>query len=163
MLSQRRFSADGQRLQRQPGKNILLNSDFGASMQSFARNFVRYYKKAEEIMQDYSINELIEKISADTIIIPKSVAFRKDVYEESKTLFGVVFTECVNDLRSYGSFIDGKTVGKMMKEYVMDMTIPDIQCECLCSPTMASAARSETVMLINKTNILECLRESQVI
>lgn len=50
-------------------------------------------------MQDYSINELIEKISADTIIIPKSVAFRKDVYEESKTLFGVVFTECVNDLR----------------------------------------------------------------
>ena len=24
----------------------------------------------------------------------------------------------------YGSFIDGKTVGKMMKEYVMDMTIP---------------------------------------
>lgn len=115
------------------------------------------------IMQDYSINELIEKISADTIIIPKSVAFRKDVYEESKTLFGVVFTECVNDLRSYGSFIDGKTVGKMMKEYVMDMTIPDIQCECLCSPTMASAARSETVMLINKTNLLECLRESQVI
>lgn len=77
-------------------------------------------------MQDYSINELIEKISSDTIIIPKSVAFRKDVYEESKTLFGVVFTECVNDLRSYGSFIDGKTVGKMMKDYVMDMTIPDI-------------------------------------
>ena len=74
-----------------------------------------------------------------------------------------VFSECVNDLRSYGSFIDGKTVGKMMKEYVMDMTIPDIQCECLCSPTMASAARSETVMLINKTNLLECLRESQVI
>lgn len=76
-------------------------------------------------------NELIEKISADTIIILKSVAFRKDEYEESKTLFGVVFTECVNDLRTYGSFIDGKTVGKMMKEYVMDMTIPDIQCECL--------------------------------
>lgn len=148
---------------RQPGKYILLSSDFCASIQSFVRNFVRYYKKAGKLMQDYSINELIEKISADTIIIPKSVAFRKDVYEESKTLFGVVFTECVNDLRSYGSFIDGKTVGKMMKDYVMDMTIPDIQCECLCSPTMASAARSETVMLINKTNLLECLRESQVI
>lgn len=114
-------------------------------------------------MQDYSINELIEKISADTIIIPKSVAFRKDVYEESKTLFGVVFTECVKDLRSYGCFIDGETVGKMMKEYVMDMTILDIQCECLCSPSMASAARSETVMLINKTDLSECLRERQVI
>ena len=68
-------------------------------------------------MQDYSINEIIEKISADTIIIPRSVAFRKDVYEESKTLFGVVFTECVNDLRSYGSFIDGKTVGKIRKRF----------------------------------------------
>ena len=100
MLPKRRFPADGQRLQRQPGKNILLNSDFCASIQSFVRNFVRYYKKAGEIMQDYSINELIEKISADTIIIPRSIAFRKDVYEESKTLFGVVFTECVNDLRS---------------------------------------------------------------
>ena len=125
--------------------------------------FLLSEERKEMNMQDYSINELIEKISADTIIIPKSVAFRKDVYEESKTLFGVVFTECVNDLRSYGSFINGKTVGKMMKEYVMDMTIPDIQCECLCSPTMASAARSETVMLINKINLLECLRESQVI
>lgn len=51
----------------------------------------------------------------------------------------------------------------MMKAYVMDMTIPDIQCECLCSPTMASAARSETVMLINKTDLSECLRERQVI
>ena len=120
-------------------------------------------ERKETNVQDYLINELIEKISADTIIIPKSVAFRKDVYEESKTLFGVVFTECVNDLRSYGSFIDGKTVGKMMKEYVMDMTIPDIQCECLCSPTMASAARSETVVLINKTDLSECLRERQVI
>ena len=66
-------------------------------------------ERKETNVQDYSINELIEKISADTIIIPRSVAFRKDVYEESKTLFGVVFTECVNDLSSYGSFIDGKS------------------------------------------------------
>ena len=114
-------------------------------------------------MQDYSINEIIEKISADTIIIPRSVAFRKDIYEESKTLFGVAFTDCIDDLKTYGCTIDGETVGKMMKEYVMDMTIADIQCECLCSPTMASAARSETVMLINKTNLAECLRESGVV
>ena len=114
-------------------------------------------------LADYSIDDILSILDEENIIIPRSVALRSDVYEESKTLFGVVFTECINDLRSYGSFIDGKTVGKMMKEYVMDMTIPDIQCECLCSPTMASAARSETVMLINKTNLLECLRESQVI
>ena len=109
--------------------------------------------------EKYSIDKLLKLIEADTIIIPRSVAFRKDVYEESKTLFGVVFTDCVNDLRTIGSFIDGK----MMKAYVMDMTIPDIQCECLCSPSMASAARSETVMLINKTDLSECLRERQVI
>ena len=56
-------------------------------------------------------------------------------------LFGVVFTDCVEDLQEYGSDIDGETIGKMMKAYVMDMTISDIQCECLCSPSMASAAR----------------------
>ena len=113
--------------------------------------------------EEYSIDKLLKLIEADTIIIPRSVAFRKDVYDVSKTLFGVIFTDCVDDLRAYGSSIDGETVGKMMKAYVMDMTIPDIQCECLCSPTMASGARSETVMLINKTDLSECLRERQVI
>lgn len=114
-------------------------------------------------MADYSIPELLKLIEADTIYIPKSVARRNDIYDASKTLFGVIFTDCVDDLRAYGSSIDGETVGKMMKAYVMDMTIPDIQSECLCSPTMASAARSETVMLINKTDLSECLRERQVI
>lgn len=113
-------------------------------------------------MSDYSIEELIKIIETNTIMIPKSVAQRKDVYDESKTLFGVVFTDCVEALRSYGRSIDGQTVGKM-KDYVMDMTIGDIQCECLCSPSIASAAKSETVMLINKTNLVECLRESRVI
>ena len=114
-------------------------------------------------LADYSIDEILSILDEENIIIPKSVALRNDVYEESKTLFGVIFTDCINDLIAYGCPIDGQTVGKMMKEYVMDMTIPDIQCECLCSPTMASAAKSETVMLINKTDLSECLRESQVI
>lgn len=63
--------------------------------------------------EEYSIDKLLKLIEADTIIIPKSVAFRKDVYEESKTLFGVVFTDCVNDLRTIGCFIDGETVRKI--------------------------------------------------
>lgn len=114
-------------------------------------------------MADYSISEMLKLIEADTIYIPKSVARRDDIYDASKTLFGVIFTDCVDDLRAYRSSIDGETIGKMMKAYVMDMTIPDIQCECLCSSSMASAARSETVMLINKTDLSECLRERQVI
>ncbi len=114
-------------------------------------------------MQDYSINKLLEKVSADTIIIPRSVAFRSDIYEESKTLFGVLFTECLNDLKEDGYTIDGKTVGKLMKEYLMDMSDPEIRYECLCSSAMASAVRSETAMLINKTDLSACLRESRVI
>lgn len=113
-------------------------------------------------MQDNSINEILEKVSTDTIIIPRSVAFRNDIYEESKTLFGVLFTECLNDLREDGYTIDGKTVGKLMKEYLMDMSVPEIQYECLCSSAMASAVRNETVMLINKTDLSACLRESRV-
>lgn len=114
-------------------------------------------------MADYSISEMLKVIEADTIYIPKSVARRDDIYDASKNLFGVIFTDCVDDLRAYRTSIDGETIGKMMKAYVMDMTIPDIQCECLCSQSMASAARSETVMLINKTDLSECLRERQVI
>lgn len=114
-------------------------------------------------MENYIIDDIFKILSDDTIYIPKSVAQRDDIYGASRTLFGVVFTDCVEDLQEYGSDIDGETVGKMMKAYVMDMTISDIQCECLCSPSMASAARSETVMLINKTDLSECLRERQVI
>lgn len=88
-------------------------------------------------MADYSISEMLKVIEADTIYIPKSVARRDDIYDASKALFGVIFTDCVDNLRAYGSSIDGETIGKMMKAYVMDMTIPDIQCECLCSPSMA--------------------------
>lgn len=114
-------------------------------------------------MENYIIDDIFKILSDDTIYIPKSVARRDDIYDASKTLFGVVFTDCVEELQEYGKVIDGETVGKMMKAYVMDMTIPDIQSECLCSPSMASAARSETVMLINKTDLSECLRERQVI
>ena len=114
-------------------------------------------------MENYIIDDILKILSDDTIYIPKSVARRDDIYDASKTLFGVIFTDCVDDLREYGRSIDGETIGKMMKAYVMDMTIPDIQSECLCSPSMASAARSETVMLINKTDLSECLRERQVI
>lgn len=114
-------------------------------------------------MENYIIDDILKILSDDTIYIPKSVARRDDIYDASKTLFGVIFTDCVDDLRAYGSDINGETVGKMMKAYVMDMSISDIQCECLCSPSMASAARSETVMLINKTDLSECLRERQVI
>ena len=114
-------------------------------------------------MENYIIDDILKILSDDTIYIPKSVAQRSDVYDVSKTLFGVIFTDCVDDLRAYGSSIDGDTVGKMMKDYVMDMTIEDIQIECTCSSAMASAARSEAVMLINKIDLSECLRERQVI
>lgn len=105
-------------------------------------------------MENYIIDDILKILSDDTIYIPKSVARRDDIYDASKTLFGVIFTDCVDDLREYRSSIDGETIGKMMKAYVMDMTIPDIQSECLCSPSMASAAR---------TDLSECLRERQVI
>lgn len=114
-------------------------------------------------MENYIIDDILKILSDNTIYIPKSVARRDDIYDASKTLFGVIFTDCVDDLWAYGTSIDGEIVGKMMKAYVMDMTLADIQLECLCSPTMASAARSETVMLVNKTDLSECLRERQVI
>lgn len=114
-------------------------------------------------MADNSMAELMKLLEADTIYIPKSVAHCNDVYDETKTLFGVAFTDCVDNLMAYGGCIDGQTVGRMMKAYIMDMSIADIQYECLCSSSMASAARSETVSLINRVNLIECLRERQVI
>ena len=104
-------------------------------------------------MENYIIDDILKILSDNTVYIPKSVAQRSDVYDVSKSLFGVIFTDCVDNLRAYGSSIDGETVGKMMKAYVMDMSISDIQCECLCSPSIASAARIQTEMIINNTDL----------
>lgn len=46
-------------------------------------------------MENYIIDDILKILSDDTIYIPKSVARRDDIYDASKTLFGVVFTDCV--------------------------------------------------------------------
>ena len=46
-------------------------------------------------MENYIIDDILKILSDDTIYTPKSVARRDDIYDASKTLFGVVFTDCV--------------------------------------------------------------------
>lgn len=41
-------------------------------------------------MENYIIDDILKILSDDTIYIPKSVAQRSDVYDVSKTLFGVI-------------------------------------------------------------------------
>ena len=52
---------------------------------------------------NYIIDDIFKILSDDTIYIPKSVAQRSDVYDVSKTLFGVIFTDCVDDTDSGNS------------------------------------------------------------
>ena len=47
--------------------------------------------------QQSGIEKIIEILNKDLIFIPKAVMVREDVYEESKLMFSVIFTECLHN------------------------------------------------------------------
>lgn len=105
------------------------------------------------------IDEIIRLLSADTIFIPKAILRRDDVYEVSKMLFAVVFTDCLKQTVQGGR--TAETISKMMKECVRNMTVSEVQWQCICTEPMAVLAKKEVITLINHTNIAECLREKE--
>lgn len=97
-------------------------------------------------------------ISGDVIFFPKSVLGREDVYEESKMMFSVIFTE------SLRIFSEGEnctlTVSKEMKKILSEKSDSQIQFDCCCSGSKVGIVKSEVLHLINHENISNCIRET---
>jgi hypothetical protein len=111
-------------------------------------------------MTNYDISQITELMSKDTIFMPKAVLCRSDIYDESKLLFASVFTYALNKIAANGR--DAETISDSMKNIVRNMTIGEVQYECVCTPCKAAIAKSEVLNLINHTNVAACLREREV-
>lgn len=103
------------------------------------------------------IEKIIEIMSKDMVYIPKAVMRCDDVYEESKMMFSVLFTDCLKQLAENGR--SAVTVNQMMKERLHELSLPEICFECFCSKSKAEIVKRETLHLINNINISECLKE----
>ena len=103
------------------------------------------------------IEKIIEIMSQDMVYIPKAVMHCDGVYEESKMMFSVLFTNCLSELSEKGR--TALTVNNMMKARLYELSLPEICFECFCPESKAEIIRSETLHLINHINISDCLKE----
>ena len=105
--------------------------------------------------QQSGIEKIIEILNKDLIFIPKAVMVREDVYEESKMMFSVIFTECLHNF----SQDSGIVISRAMKERLYAMTDTEIQLDSFCTKSKVEIVKSEVLHLINHTNIASCVRE----
>lgn len=103
------------------------------------------------------IEKIIEIMRRDMVYIPKAVMRCSDVYDESKMMFSVLFTDCLKQLAESGR--SAMTVDQMMKERLHELSLPEICFECFCTKSKAEIVRRETLHLIDHINISECLKE----
>ena len=106
-------------------------------------------------IQQSGIEKIVEILNKDIIFIPKAVMVREDVYEESKMMFSVIFTECLHSF----SQDSGIVISKAMKERLYAMSDSEIQLDSFCSESKVKIVKSEVLYLINHTNISSCVRE----
>ena len=103
------------------------------------------------------ITSIIEIMKQDMVYIPKAVMKREDVYEESKMMFSIIFTDCLKSIAENGR--TATTVNQMMKVRLNELSIPEICFECFCSRSKAGVVRKETLHLINNVSLADCIRE----
>lgn len=101
------------------------------------------------------LNSIKEILSRDIIFIPKTVLTREDVYDESKLMFSVLFTECLQSMPADSSLL----ISKAMKDKLYATPDWKIQLATVCSDSKIDKIRSEVLRLINHTNISECISE----
>lgn len=105
-----------------------------------------------------SIDKLVDLLRSDTIIIPKEIMKLTDVYEETKIMFAVVFTECLKQTTD----ITDNTVSdikKKMKNLINNISSDEIRYECCCSESKVPIIREEMLTLLDTVNISKCLNE----
>ena len=101
-----------------------------------------------------ALSAIIEIMSRDMIYIPKAVMKREDVYEESKMMFSIIFTDCLKSIAENGRTAD--TVNQMMKVRLNELSIAEICFDCFCSKSKAGVVRKETLHLIQSPCVLAC-------
>lgn len=109
------------------------------------------------VKKNTDISAIIEIMKQDMVYIPKNVMSRTDVYDESKMMFSILFTDCLKNIAENGR--TATTVNQMMKTRLNELSAVEICFDCFCSKSKAGVVRKETLHLINNVSLADCIRE----
>lgn len=107
-----------------------------------------------------SVVNVINLLGTDKVYIPKAVMKRDHISEDTKLMFGIIFSEClrnISDLEESSNHA-AETVRNFAKIIEIDM----IANECFCSYEEAKKIKSELISLTATLNIEECFCECEV-
>ena len=132
-------------------------------MKSRIRNVT---EKSEKKHDSYDLSEITKLLENGMVHIPKEV-MEAEVYDESKMMFGSVFTECIgklteSDLNRDIDYLTNK-LREMIKASIAVKTYHQIWAEgCCYSPVKAEIVRKEVAELADTINLSVCFAERSV-
>lgn len=89
------------------------------------------------------------------VYIPSEVICRKNISDNTKLLFGIIFNECLSKMES----IDENSVSEMtyiLKDYCINIPLINIEKDCLCGEKVAKLIRKELIFLTATLDIAAC-------
>ena len=102
------------------------------------------------------LDEMMKLLKRNTIRIPMSVVKRTDVDDSSKELFGIIFTEALEEADGVTEKTTAiNTVKEIMQRKIRNITDYDIEEYCLCGD-VPKCAKEELKKLLESTDISMC-------
>lgn len=107
---------------------------------------------------EFMSRTVLSNIKADEIYIPREVMCRENISNNTKLIFGTVFTECLSKMES----IDKKTVtqaANVVKNIGTKIPLSTIDRACLCGTEAAEVIKKEFSSLTATLDIAACFYE----
>lgn len=98
---------------------------------------------------------------SDEVYIPREVICRESISDETKLIFGIIFSECLSKMES----IDEKNVTQatnMIKEFGINIPLSLIEKNCFCERETAKTIQKEFSFLTATLDIAACFYECKL-
>ena len=109
----------------------------------------------------YILRTVLNSLDKDEVYIPRQVMCRKDICDNAKLIYGMIFTECLHQMES----IDEATVvqaAKVISDFCKDVPMSTIERECMSCEDEAVSIHNELHSLSSESDTADYLRECKI-
>ncbi len=111
-------------------------------------------------MEFFSRNVLSNAMAGE-VYIPREVMCRENISENTKLIFGMIFSECLNNMDNMTD--DSITqAASTVKDYGASVPLNNIERECLCGTETAKSIQKELSLLTATLDIASCFYECKL-
>lgn len=107
-----------------------------------------------------SVLNVINLLGEDKVYIPKAVMNRDYISEDTKLMFGVIFSECLRNITDFSG--SSHQAAETVRNFSENIEIEMITKECFCTYEEAKKIKSELISLTATLNIEECFLECEL-